>query len=231
MPSRGNTKRKPEQTWTAVENYLDALLIPPDPALEASREASAAAGLPDIAVTPSQGKFLHLLARIRGARNILEIGALGGYSTIWLARALPQGGRLISIEADPKHCEVTRANVARAGLSSIVDLRLGLALELLPELAAEGLEPFDFVFLDADKENNAPYFEWALRLSHPGSVIVVDNVIRDGEVADPKSADSRVQGIRRLNELIAEEPRVSATTLQTVGSKGYDGFMLALVLG
>jgi len=230
LPSRGNTKRKPEQLWTSVESYLDNLLIPPDPVLQAAREASAAAGLPDIAVSPSQGKFLHLLARIRGARNILEIGALGGYSTIWLARALPHGGRLISIEAEPKHCEVTRANVARAGLSSVVDLRLGLALELLPELAAEGLEPFDFVFLDADKENNALYFEWALRLTRPGGVIVVDNVIRDGEVADPGSADPRVQGIRRLNDMLAAEPRISATALQTVGSKGYDGFTLALVL-
>ena len=229
MPSRGNTRRKPEDTWVAVEQYLDGLLIPSDPALQAAREATAAAGLPDIAVSPSQGRLLYLLVRIRGARHILEIGALGGYSTIWLARALPRGGRLISLEAEPKHCEVARGNVAHAGLSAVVDLRLGLALDLLPEIAAEGLEPFDFVFLDADKENNAPYFEWALRLTQPGSVIVIDNVIRDVDVADPKSTDPRVQGIRRLNDLIAAEPRVTATTLQTVGSKGYDGFTLALV--
>ncbi len=231
MPSRGNTKRKPEDTWVAVERYIDALQIPSDPALEAAREASRAAGLPDIAVSPSQGKFLYLLARIRGARNILEIGTLGGYSTIWLARAVPSGGRVITLEAEAKHCEVARANIARAGLAPVVDLRLGNALEVLPEIAAEGQEAFDFVFLDADKENNGPYFEWSLRLSRPGSVIVIDNVIRDGEVADAGSKDSRVQGIRRLNEMIAAEPRVTATTLQTVGGKGYDGFTLALVLG
>lgn len=229
-PAQDN-RRDPAREWIAVEDYLDALFLPPDPILDAVREASAAAGLPDIAVTPSQGKFLHMLARIRGARHILEIGALGGYSTIWLARALPPEGRLITLEADPKHCEIARANVARAGLNHLVDLRLGLALDLLPELAAEGLESFDFVFLDADKENNAPYFEWALRLTRPGSIIVIDNVIRDGEVADPHSTDPRVQGIRRLNELVASEPRVTATTLQTVGSKGYDGFTLALVVG
>jgi predicted O-methyltransferase YrrM len=228
-PSRGNTKRKPQQEWVAVENYIDALFIPPDPVLDAAREASAAAGLPDIALTPSQGKFLHLLARIRGARHILEVGTLGGYSTIWLARALPSGGRLITLEADAQHCEVARANIARARLAAQVDLRLGNALDLLPEIAAEGLDPFDFIFLDADKENNAAYFEWALRLSHSGTVIVIDNVVRDGEVADAASADSAVQGTRRLNEAVAAEPRVAATTLQTVGSKGYDGFTLALV--
>lgn len=226
---RGNTKRKPSKTWVAVEEYLDGLLIPADPALQAARDSSLAAGLPDIAVTASQGKFLHLLARIRGARHILEIGTLGGYSTIWLARALPRDGRLITLEADPEHAEIARANVLNAGLADRVDLRLGMALDLLPEMAAEGLEPFDFVFLDADKENNAHYLEWALRLSRPGTVIIIDNVIRDGEVADPDSADPRIQGTRRLNEMLAAESRLTATTLQTVGSKGYDGFTLALV--
>jgi len=227
--SRGNTKMKPEKTWVAVEEYMDELLISPDPALDAARKASIAAGLPDIAVTPSQGRFLHLLARMRGARHILEIGTLGGYSTIWLARALPSDGRLITVEAEAKHCEVARSNVARAGLSARVDFRLGEALDLLPELAAEGLEPFDFVFIDADKENTAEYFGWAVRLARPGAAIVVDNVVRDGEVADRNTADERVQGIQRFLEALAAEPRVSATTLQTVGSKGYDGFTLALV--
>jgi len=228
--SRGNTKMKPEKTWVAVEEYMDELLISPDPVLDAARKASAAAGLPDIAVTPGQGRFLQLLARMRGARHILEIGTLGGYSTIWLARALPADGRLITIEAEAKHCEVARANVAHAGLSARVDFRLGEALDLLPDLAAEGLEPFDFAFIDADKENTAEYFRWAVRLARPGAAIVVDNVVRDGEVADRSTTDERVQGIQRFLEALAAEPRVSATTLQTVGSKGYDGFTLALVL-
>lgn len=226
--SSGNTK-KPEKTWAAVEEYMDELLLSPDPVLDAARKASAAAGLPDIAVTPSQGRFLQLLARMRGARHILEIGTLGGYSTIWLARALPADGRLITIEAEAKHCEVARANVARAGLSARVDFRLGEALDLLPELAAEGLEPFDFAFIDADKENTAEYFKWAVRLARPGAVLIVDNVVRDGEVADRSTTDERVQGIQHFLEALAAEPRVTATTLQTVGSKGYDGFTLALL--
>ncbi|HTV81290.1 MAG TPA: O-methyltransferase [Acidobacteriaceae bacterium] len=227
--SRGNPRQKPQKTWVAVEDYMDGLLIPPDSALDAAREASSAAGLPDIAVTPGQGKFLHLLARMRGARHILEIGTLGGYSTIWLARALPANGRLITLEAEAKHCEVARANLLRAGVGGRVDLRLGEALDLLPELAAEGPEPFDFVFIDADKENTAEYFGWAVRLSCAGAVIVVDNVVRDGEVANANTTDSRVEGIRLFLDAAAAEPRVSATSLQTVGSKGYDGFTLALV--
>jgi predicted O-methyltransferase YrrM len=221
----------PQPLWVSVENYVDALLIPPDAALDEAREASAAAGLPDIAVTPSQGRFLWMLARLQGAQRILELGALGGYSTIWMARALPEDGCLVSIEADPRHADVARANIERAGLDALVDLRLGRALDLLPELAAEGLEAFDFFFIDADKENSAEYFRWAVRLARPGSLIVVDNVVRDGEVANPNAADPRVQGIRRLNEAIAAEPRAAATTLQTVGSKGYDGFTLVLVSG
>ncbi|MGB9030090.1 MAG: O-methyltransferase [Acidobacteriaceae bacterium] len=230
MKSQGNTKRKPEQMWVAVERYIDGLLNPADPILDAALRDSGEAGLPDIAVTPSQGKLLYLLARMLRAKRILEIGTLGGYSTIWLARALPADGQVVTLEADPKHFEVAQENIARAGLAKVVDQRLGLALETLPELAQEGAGPFDFIFIDADKESSVEYFEWALRLSRPGGAILVDNVIRDGEVADPKTQDERVQGIRRLNEALAREPRVSATTMQTVGSKGYDGFTLALVL-
>lgn len=219
-----------QQTWTAVDEYINGHLVPSDPVLDAARKASAAAGLPDIAVTPSQGKLLHLLARSQNARNILEIGTLGAYSTIWMARALPADGHLITLEASPKHAEVARANIARAGLSDIVELREGPALETLPELAIEGLPPFDLIFIDADKENNANYFAWALRLSRPGSLIFIDNVIRDGAVADATSTDPMVQGVRRLNDVLAKETRVIATTIQTVGSKGYDGFTLALVL-
>ncbi len=220
-----------QELWAAVDHYINGLLIPPDPALDAAVEASRAAGLPEIAVTPTQGRLLRLLARMSRARNILEIGTLGAYSTIWLARALPEDGRLVTLEADPKHCDVARENIARAGLASLVDLRLGPALDLLSEIAAEGQEPFDFVFIDADKENIAPYFSWALRLTRPGAAIVVDNVIRDGEVANPRCPDPMVQGVRRFNEALAAERRVTATTLQTVGSKGYDGFTLALVNG
>jgi predicted O-methyltransferase YrrM len=223
-------KKTKQKIWTAVDDYINGQLVPPDPILESARQASAAAGLPDIAVTPSQGKLLHLLARSQNARNILEIGTLGAYSTIWLARALPAAGRLITLEASAKHAEVARANIAHAGLSGKVELREGPALETLPKIAAEGLPPFDLIFIDADKENNTGYFEWALRLSHPGSFIFVDNVIRDGAIADPKTKDPMVQGVRRLNDVLAKETRVIATTIQTVGSKGYDGFTLALVL-
>lgn len=218
-----------QSTWTKVDNYLNAKLISLDPVLEAVIETSKAAGLPEIAVTPSQGQLLHMLAVSNHAKNILEIGTLGAYSTIWLARALPFDGRLVTLEADPKHAEVAQTNINRAGLAEKVELREGPALETLPELAAEGLPAFDFIFIDADKENNAPYFEWALRLSHRGSLIFVDNVIRDGEVADADTTDPRVLGVRRLNDLLAKENRVIVTTIQTVGSKGYDGFTLALV--
>jgi predicted O-methyltransferase YrrM len=220
-----------QKIWTTVDDYINDQLIPPDSALEFTRQAATAAGLPDIAVTPSQGKLLHLLARSQNARNILEIGTLAAYSTIWLARALPADGRLITLEFDPKHAKVARANIAHAGLSSKIDLREGPALDTLPKIAAENHPPFDFIFIDADKENNAAYFEWALKLSRPGSMIFVDNVIRDGEVADAKTKDPMVQGVRRLNEMLAKEKRVIATTIQTVGSKGYDGFTLALVVG
>lgn len=218
-----------EELWSKVEEYVDGLLIAADPVLEAARKASEDAGLPVIAVTASQGRLLHLLAKMMGARRILEIGTLGGYSTIWMARALPADGRLVTLEFEPKHFEVAKANIARAGLSDCVDQRLGAALDSLPKLEAEGAGPFDFMFIDADKENCAPYFEWAVRLSRPGTVVVVDNVIREGEVADAESADTMVQGIRRFNEAVAAEPRVTATTVQTVGSKGYDGFTLIRV--
>lgn len=220
-----------QEQWTAVDRYITEMLVPPDAALEAALEASDAAGLPRIAVAPNQGKLLQLLARARGARRILEIGTLGGYSTIWLARALPPGGRLITLEVEPKHAEVARANIARAGLASVVDVRLGAALETLPRLAAERAGPFDLTFIDADKANIPSYFEWALKLAAPGGLIVVDNVIRDGAVVDDASTDPSVKGVRRLNELLRAEPRVSATTIQTVGARGYDGFTLAMLVG
>src|SRR5215207_8965312 len=225
--NRGEMEMEGE-LWTAVDRYLGDLLVSADPALEASLAASAAAGLPAINVSPVQGKLLHLLARAIGARNVLEIGTLGGYSTIWLARALPDGGRLISLEADAKHAEVAGANIARADLENKVEVRLGLALDLLPGLAAERKEPFDFVFIDADKPNNAAYFDWALKLSRPGSIIVVDNVVRDGDVIDAVSDSPTVQGVRRFLERLAAEPRVSATAIQTVGTKGYDAFVVCL---
>jgi predicted O-methyltransferase YrrM len=219
-----------QEQWNAVDRYITQVLIPADPALEAAIEASRAAGLPEIQVTPNQGKLLYLLARVREARAILEIGTLGGYSTIWLARALPPGGRLVSLERDPKHAKVARANLIRAGVADRVELRLGPALETLPRLLEEGTGPFDLTFIDADKPSNPDYFSWALRLSRRGSVIVVDNVVRDGAVADAASDDPGVLGVRRLNDLMASEPRVSATAIQTVGGKGYDGFALAVVI-
>jgi predicted O-methyltransferase YrrM len=219
-----------QKTWTAVDNYVSEMLVGPDAALAAALEASADAGLPEIAVAPNQGKLFMLLARSIAARRILEIGTLGGYSTIWLARALPQGGRVVTLESVLRHAEVARANFARAGLAAMIDLRLGKALDVLPKLAAEKLEPFDFIFIDADKENIPDYFTWSLRLARPGSMIIVDNVIRDGEVINGKSRNSSVIGVRRFNEMLKGDKRVSATSIQTVGIKGYDGFTLALVL-
>lgn len=218
----------PEQ-WTAVDHYINDLLVPHDDALDAAFKANVDAGLPPIQVSPAQGKLLHLLARIQGARKILELGTLGGYSTIWLARALPADGRLITLEVESKHAEVARANIARADLTDKVELRLGPALDVLPQLASEKSGPFDFIFIDADKPNIPDYFSWALKLSRPGSLIVIDNVIRKGAVIDEASSDPSVQGVRRFNKRLAAEPRVSATTIQTVGSKGYDGFTIALV--
>jgi predicted O-methyltransferase YrrM len=218
-----------EELWTAVDRYLDALFAPPDPALDGALKASAAAGLPAIQVSPNQGKLLLILARLQGARSILEIGTLGGYSTIWLARALPEGGRLVTLESEPKHAEVARANLARAGLAGVVELRLGPALETLPRLAAERRAPFDVIFIDADKGGYPDYLAWALRLSRRGTLIIADNVVREGRVVDAGSDDPAVQGVRRFHELLGAEPRVTATVLQTVGGKGYDGIALALV--
>ncbi|HTV25141.1 MAG TPA: O-methyltransferase [Polyangiaceae bacterium] len=218
-----------EELWTAVDRYIGETIVPSDAALDAALDASERAGLPSIAVAPNQGKLLALLATIQGARRILEIGTLGGYSTIWLARTLPVGGRLISLEVDAKHAEVARTNIARAGLAERVEVRLGRAIDLLPQLAAAGGEPFDFFFIDADKANIPAYFEWALKLSRPGSVIVVDNVVRKGKVIDASSGDANVEGVRRFNEQLARLGHIDATTIQTVGSKGYDGFTLAVV--
>jgi len=219
----------PEQ-WAAVDHYVCDALIPSDPVLEAALKASTDAGLPAINVSPAQGKFLHLLTRIHATRTILEIGTLGGYSTIWLARGmLPAGGKVVTLELDPKHAAVARANFERAGLARMIELRVGAALEALPQLVREGRGPFDLIFIDADKASIPEYFTWALKLSRKGTVIIVDNVVRKGAVADATSTDPSILGVRRLNAMLATEARVSATTLQTVGSKGYDGFTLAVV--
>ena len=219
------------QLWHDVDDYFTTHLSPDDAVLDAALRDSEAAGLPAIAVTPPQGKFLQLLAEIQGARTILEIGTLGGYSTIWLARALPEDGRLISLEYSARHAEVATRNIARAGLDRIVEVRVGPALESLPKLADENPAPFDLVFIDADKVNNPRYVEWALKLTSAGSLIVVDNVVRSGRVADADSTDPDVLGSRAAIELIGSHPRLSGTAVQTVGSKGHDGFALARVLG
>jgi predicted O-methyltransferase YrrM len=218
------------QIWDTVDEYVSARLSPDDEVLRAALRDSRAAGLPDIGVTAPQGKLLQLLAEIQGARHILEIGTLGGYSTIWLARALPADGRLVSLEYDPKHAEVAGRNLARAGLDEVVEVRVGPALESLPQLADENPPPFDLVFIDADKANNAGYVEWALRLTRAGSVIVVDNVVRGGRVADADTDAPDVRGTRAAIDLIASHPRLSGTAIQTVGTKGYDGFALARVV-
>ena len=212
--------------WRRVDHYLDELFIEDDPALQSALIASKAAGLPSINVAPAQGKFLHLLARLGGARRILEIGTLGGYSTIWLARALPPEGELITLEANGDYAAVARSNIERAGVGHAVEVRVGNALDTLPQLRG----PFDFVFIDADKRSYPDYWSWSLKLARPGTVIFADNVVRGGGVADPESSDPAVQGVRRFNELVAAEPRVSTTAIQTVGRKGYDGFALILVL-
>ncbi|MCK6447326.1 MAG: O-methyltransferase [Planctomycetes bacterium] len=217
------------ELWNAVDAYVSGSLAANDAALEHALAASRAARLPDIHVAPNQGKFLQVLARSVGARRILEVGTLGGYSTIWLARALPDEGRIVTLELDPRHADVARSNFARAGLDRRIELRLGPALESLAALAAERVAPFDFVFLDADKPNNPRYFERALELTRSGGLIVVDNVIREGKVIDAASADANVRGVRELFELLAAEPRVIATAIQTVGTKGHDGFAFAYV--
>lgn len=217
------------QLWDAVDTYFATQLAPDDEALEAALRDSEAAGLPAIAVTAAQGKLLQLLAQIQGARRILEVGTLGGYSTIRLARALPADGRLISLEYSPRHAEVAARNIARAGLDQLVEIRVGAALDSLPRLADEHPDPFDLVFIDADKENNPHYVEWALKLTRAGSLIIVDNVVRGGRVADPDDTDADVMGTRAAIELLGSHPRLTATAIQTVGAKGYDGFALARV--
>jgi predicted O-methyltransferase YrrM len=219
-----------QETWTAVDQYVAGLLAPHDEALEAALRASAEAGLPAIQVSPAQGKLLYLLAKSIGAKRILEFGTLGGYSTIWLGRALSADGRLITLEAEPRNAEVAGQNIDRAGLGDLVDLRVGPALDQLPQLEAEGAGAFDLTFIDADKIHTPDYFAWALDHSRPGSLIVSDNVVRFGGLADPDSDDPTIPAQRRLHEILAAEPRVEATTIQTVGAKGYDGFSLALVV-
>lgn len=218
-----------QELWTAVDEYFNGLLVPSDFALDAALVDSQAAELPPAQVAPNQGKLLHLFARLQRARTILEIGTLGGYSTIWLARALPAGGHLITLELNPKHAEVARANIARAGLTDRVEIRVGRAVESLEQLKSQGHEAFDLIFIDADKPSNPDYLEWALKLSRPGTLIIVDNVVRNGAVIDAASDDPNVEGARRLAEMITAEPRLSATAIQTVGSKGYDGFVMAIV--
>ncbi len=218
-----------QDLWSAVDRYISEQLVPADPALDAAQRDSEAAGLPPIAVTPNQGRLLELLARVQGARTILELGTLGGYSTIWLARALPQDGRLVTLELNPHYAEVAAANIQRAGLASLIKIDVGPARDSLRALIDQHAGPFDLVFIDADKQSTPEYFELALELTRPGSAIVTDNVVRDGALIDAGSEDPGVQGMRRFHELLSTEPRVTATTIQTVGAKGYDGFTLALV--
>ena len=218
-----------QDQWTAVDRYFVEQLHLSDSILDAAIEANTAAELPAIDVAPNQGQLLHLLVRLARAKKILEIGTLGGYSTIWLARALPPGGRLISLEYNPKHADIAKSNVQRAGLSARVEIRVGAALESLARIEKEGLAPFDFIFVDADKPNNPGYLEWSIKLSRPGTLIIVDNVVRDGAVVDASSTDPTIQGTRRMFEMLSHDSRLSSTALQTVGSKGYDGFAMAMV--
>jgi predicted O-methyltransferase YrrM len=219
-----------QDTWTAVDEYVTSLLAPPDEALDAAVRAGEAAGLPQIQVSPPQGKLLHLLAKTIGASSILEFGTLAGYSTIWLARALPADGRLITLEANPKYAEVATASIAAAGLGEVVEVRVGPALDQIPQLEADGVGPFDLTFIDADKVHTPDYFAWALERSRQGSLIIADNVIRDGRLVDHEDDDPAIAAQRRFHEQLAAESRVEATTIQTVGGKGYDGFSLIRVL-
>ena len=217
-----------DNTWSSVEEYFEQQLLPSDPVLEAALEASVAAGLPSIQVSASQGKLLHLLALTHGSRRILEVGTLGGYSTLWLARALPADGHLVTLELEPRHAEVARRNFARAGLAGRIELRLGPALDTLAQLRSEQVSPFDFIFIDADKPNNLAYVQAAVDMSRAGTLIVVDNVVRNGAVI-AKRRDAAGEGVRRMTDWIGREARLSATAIQTVGDKGYDGFLLARV--
>lgn len=224
--------RKTSQSlWTAVDSYFGDLLVARDEKLDAALAANQQAGLPAIDVSKLQGKFLELLVRISGAQRILEIGTLGGYSTIWLARGLPEGGRIVTLEFDPHHAEVARANLLNAGVLDRVDLRVGRAIDTLPTLESIADSPFDLIFIDADKESYPEYLDWSFRLSRVGTIIVADNVVREGKVIEPDCDDERVQGVRRFTEKLAAEPRLSSTVLQNVGIKGYDGLALAVVVG
>jgi predicted O-methyltransferase YrrM len=218
-----------QQLWTSVDDYITRLFIQSDPIMQDTLAASEAAGLPSISVAPNEGRLLMLLAQLCGARNILEIGTLGGYSTIWLARGMVSEGSLITLEANPKHAEIARLNIARAGFTDRVEVRVGPARDTLSQLASEGRRPFDLIFIDADKESYPEYLAWSIKLSRPGTLIIADNVIRDGKILDPTDTDPRVQGARRFNQLLAEEPRVKATVIQTVGGKGHDGMAIAIV--
>jgi predicted O-methyltransferase YrrM len=218
-----------DELWTKVDHYINDVVIGHDAALEAAAASAVAAKLPPISVTPAHGKLLHLIARVRGAARILEIGTLAGYSTIWLARAVPAGGRVITIESNPLHADIARTNIERAGIADRVDIRQGAALEVLPQIAGDDQPPFDFTFIDADRANLTDYFEWAVRLSRSGSVIIVDNVVRKGAVVDSSNVSADVNGIRRFNDRLRQDTRVDATMIQTVSAKGYDGFAMALV--
>jgi predicted O-methyltransferase YrrM len=219
------------ELWSSVDSWFAAQLIETDAALDHALSESTRAGLRPINVSRTQGKLLHLIARMTGARNVLEVGTLGGYSSIWMARALPEDGRLITLEIDPNTAEIARLNFAFAGLNSMIEVRVGAALDSLRQIATEELPPFDLVFIDADKESNPDYFEWALKLTHPGSVILIDNVVRRGRVIDSNDTESDMIGVRRVTEMVAAESRVTATVMQTVGEKGYDGLLVALVTG
>ena len=225
----GRTAPTVEPRWTEVDHYFSDNLLGRDAILESALESSTAAGLPPIAVSPNQGKLLQMLAQIIGARSILEIGTLGGYSTIWMARGLRTGGRVITLEVDARHADVARKNFSRARLDKIIEVREGPALDTLPELFAEGSGPFDLIFIDADKPNIPAYFDWSIKLSHPGTVIVVDNVVRDGEVINARSTDPSIQGVRQFVSQLSGDPRVTGTAIQCVGTKGYDGFAIVLV--
>lgn len=218
-----------QELWTSVDAYLGDVLVRQDKHLDDAVAASDAAGLPSIQVSPPQGKLLEILILMMKAKNILEVGTLGGYSTIWMARSLPPDGRVVTLEIDPKHAEVAQENFKRAGLAKKIELRVGNARDIMPAMIDEGMGPFDFVFIDADKASNPDYFGWALRMSRPGTVIIVDNVIRDGHIIESDSEDASVQGVRRLNELMSNSAGINVTALQTVGVKGYDGFSVALV--
>jgi predicted O-methyltransferase YrrM len=219
-----------QETWAAVDRYFGELLAPEDQALAACMQANRQAGLPSIDVPALLGQFLALMIRISGARSVLEIGTLGGYSTIWMARALPSGSQVITLEIDPRNAEIARKNFVRAGVLDRVEITIGPALDTLKALYDGAAEPFDLVFIDADKKSLPEYLEWSLKLSHPGTVIIADNVVRDGKVLDPNSADPDIQGVRRMTEMMASNPRLSATAIPTVGARGYDGFAIAVVL-